>query len=58
MRHILVCKACRIYTLKDECKECGGKTDTPKPPKYSPEDKYARYRRKVLEKDRAQEGLI
>ena len=30
--------------MKEVC-SCGLKTITPKPPKYSPEDKYAKYRR-------------
>jgi H/ACA ribonucleoprotein complex subunit 3 len=44
--------------MKDICKECGKKTVSPRPPKYSPEDKYARYRRIAYEKDRKEEGLI
>lgn len=43
MKHIQKCTKCGIYTMKDEC--CGEKTTNPKPAKYSPEDKYAKYRR-------------
>ena len=32
--------------MKDTC-GCGGKVVNPKPVKYSPEDKYAEYRRKA-----------
>jgi H/ACA ribonucleoprotein complex subunit 3 len=44
---ILYCKKCRIYTLKDSCKKCGGATINPKPARFSPPDPYGRYRRKL-----------
>lgn len=50
MKHILKCVKCNIYTLKEKC-QCGGKAVSPKPAKYSPEDKYGKYRREVKEKD-------
>ena len=37
------CSICKKYTLKDIC--CNEKTLNPSPAKYSPEDKYAKYRR-------------
>ncbi|MGB9577013.1 MAG: RNA-protein complex protein Nop10 [Candidatus Micrarchaeia archaeon] len=40
------CVACKAYTLKEECPKCGGETRAAHPPKYSPHDKYAEYRRK------------
>jgi H/ACA ribonucleoprotein complex subunit 3 len=43
MKHIMKCAKCGKYTLKNEC--CGERTIIPKPAKYSPYDKYARYRR-------------
>jgi len=57
MRHILRCAECGNYTMKEMC-SCGGAAITPKPPKYSPEDKYAGYRRKAKEEQRKKEGLI
>ncbi len=39
------CPKCKTYTLNDCCKKCGTKTITVKPPKYSPIDKYGKYRR-------------
>jgi len=39
------CPSCKIYTLKEVCPKCNGKTVSPEPPKYSPENKYGRYRR-------------
>lgn len=51
MKHILKCE-CGKYTLKEICH---GKTQRVIPAKYSPEDKYAEYRRKqkeILTKER------
>ncbi len=47
MKHILVCKDCGVYTIKDKCPKCGKGTIRKIPPKYSPDDKYGKYRRKV-----------
>jgi H/ACA ribonucleoprotein complex subunit 3 len=38
------CTNCKRYTLKEECIICGKDTSTVHPGKYSPDDKYARYR--------------
>lgn len=46
MKKILKCQKCKEYTLKEKC-ACGGTAITIKPPKYSPKDKYAEYRRKA-----------
>ncbi|MFC1648088.1 nucleolar RNA-binding Nop10p family protein [Nanoarchaeota archaeon] len=35
---------CGSYGLKEKC-DCGSERKRPKPPKYSPEDRYANYRR-------------
>ena len=43
---IKICKNCNIFTLEDKCKLCKDKTSSPKPPRYSPVDKYGEYRRK------------
>lgn len=40
------CTVCGRYTLKRErCPYCGGVTRIPHPAKFSPDDKYSRYRR-------------
>ena len=46
MKHILKCISCGSYGLSESC-NCGSKRLEPKPAKYSPEDKYARYRREA-----------
>lgn len=38
------CVNCNIYTLKEVCVNCNSKTSTAHPPKFSPDDKYIRYR--------------
>ena len=42
--------------MKEKC--CGEKTIDSKPPKYSPDDKYGRFRREVKEKERKDKDLI
>jgi H/ACA ribonucleoprotein complex subunit 3 len=39
------CQKCERYTLnKDGCPYCGGTVRIPHPPKFSPDDKYLKYR--------------
>ncbi|MCW4017488.1 MAG: RNA-protein complex protein Nop10 [Candidatus Bathyarchaeota archaeon] len=39
------CEKCGNYTLQTEvCLRCGGKVHIPHPAKFSPEDKYLKYR--------------
>jgi len=42
-----ICKSCSMYTLKNECPACGITTIMPIPPRYSPEDRYGTYRRRL-----------
>ena len=45
MKHLIrKCSACNRYTLKRLCPKCNAPTIDPHPAKYSPDDKYARYR--------------
>lgn len=39
-----VCSQCNLYTLKDKCKKCDLDTLSAHPAKFSPDDKYLRYR--------------
>lgn len=41
---MLKCSSCGKYTISEKCPYCSGKTVTVHPAKYSPDDKYARYR--------------
>jgi len=38
------CTKCGTYTLKPSCPKCGVETKVAHPPKFSPEDKYVKYR--------------
>jgi H/ACA ribonucleoprotein complex subunit 3 len=51
MKRILKCPNCGKYGLTEEC-TCGSKKIEPKPPKYTPEDKYAHYRRMAKEHEK------
>lgn len=41
------CTACLDYTLAEACPRCGGTTVQNTPAKFSPEDTYGSYRRKL-----------
>jgi len=46
MRSIMKkCPVCGRYTMEDECPVCGERTVSPLPPRFSPEDRYGKYRR-------------
>ena len=48
MAHLYKCTKCDNYTLNSKtCPKCGSPVSDPKPPKYSPQDKYGVYRRKA-----------
>ncbi|MDP6139388.1 MAG: nucleolar RNA-binding Nop10p family protein [Candidatus Woesearchaeota archaeon] len=57
MRNILKCDKCGKYTMKESCL-CEGKALTPKPAKFSVEDKYGAYRRKAKIDFFKKEGLV
>lgn len=42
----------------DQHCSCGGKAVSPKPAKYSPEDKYGHMRREVKKKELIEKGLL
>jgi len=42
---IMKCMVCGAYTLKRSCPKCGQKAVHAQPARYSPEDKYGKYRR-------------
>ncbi|MEK6921397.1 MAG: nucleolar RNA-binding Nop10p family protein [Nanoarchaeota archaeon] len=56
-KRLLFCVKCQRYTMKQVC-SCGEKTAEKKPAKFSPEDKYAHYRRAAKEERRKKEGLV
>lgn len=57
LMHILRCEKCGTYSMDEVC-GCGGKAVSVKPPKYSPDDKYAELRRKVKRPLLEEKGLL
>jgi H/ACA ribonucleoprotein complex subunit 3 len=51
-----VCPACHRYTLAARCPACGGATRSPHPVRFSPEDRWGRYRRALFAEARADAG--
>jgi len=48
MRSLMrVCREDRTYTLREVCPRCGAATVAPLPARYSPEDRYGKYRRRL-----------
>jgi len=45
--HIRECRIDHIYTLLKNCPICGKETTSVHPARYSPEDRYGKYRRMV-----------
>ncbi|HLE97148.1 MAG TPA: nucleolar RNA-binding Nop10p family protein [Candidatus Thermoplasmatota archaeon] len=44
---LLRCGACGRYSMMKACPACGASTARPGPAKYSPEDAYGSYRRRL-----------
>jgi len=44
---LMRCKRCGRYTLQETCPGCGSSTSKPYPPRFSPEDRYGSYRRRL-----------
>ncbi len=47
MPKIRKCNVCKRYTMKEICPICGKETLIMEPPRYSPQDKYGKYRRLI-----------
>ena len=57
MKKLLKCSKCDAYTMKEK-HSCGGSAITPKPAKFTLEDKYGGLRRKAKRKEWEKAGLI
>ncbi len=51
-----VCRSCGRYTLRTSCPDCHAPTRTPHPARFSPNDRYGKYRRMLTEATPAPEG--
>lgn len=41
------CMECGAYSLSEVCPKCGGRATSPHPSRFSPEDRYGKYRRRL-----------
>lgn len=48
---LAICRTCRRYTLQPLCPVCNEATTTPHPARFSPEDPYGEYRRRLKRLD-------
>ncbi len=46
---ILRCRECNLYSMKENCPKCGRPTSITRPARYSPEDRYGKYRRALIQ---------
>ncbi|HIP66716.1 MAG TPA: RNA-protein complex protein Nop10 [Candidatus Nanopusillus sp.] len=58
MKEIRKCPKCRIYTFREICPRCNNKTNRAIPPKFSPEDPWGKYRRKMKRKLLEKKGWL
>jgi len=42
------CDKCGLYTLKGTCPKCGSPTRVPIPARFSPQDHYGEFRRRLI----------
>jgi len=54
MPNLLYCSKCNTYTLETICINCKKITISKKPPRFSPEDHYGRYRRKLKKQQKGE----
>lgn len=47
------CTSCKEYTLQEACPRCGAKAKPNRPAKFSPEDNFGEYRRRLKKLDAA-----
>ena len=48
---LMVCRSCGTYTMKEACAKCGTATVIAHPARFSPDDRYARYRSPLAYQD-------
>jgi H/ACA ribonucleoprotein complex subunit 3 len=53
MPHLYYCKNCKDYTLDSICKKCNENTISKYPPRFSPQDRFGEYRRKLKKIERS-----
>lgn len=56
--HIRKCMDDQRYTVEKNCPVCGKETILPRPPKFSPQDKYASLRRESKKAELQEKGFF
>ena len=56
MKRLLYCELCKSYTLKES--HCGSVSVLHQPAKWSPEDKYGKYRLEARMEELKKKGLV
>jgi H/ACA ribonucleoprotein complex subunit 3 len=46
---LMRCGSCNRYTMEAQCPLCGGPVERRAPARYSPQARYGRYRRKLMD---------
>mgnify|MGYP001613299638 CR=1 FL=1 len=57
MKRLLYCDKCSAYTLK-ETHDCGSVSVLHQPAKWSPDDKYGKYRLEARREELKKKGLV
>jgi H/ACA ribonucleoprotein complex subunit 3 len=42
-----ICRSCHTYSMRPACPKCGAATQSPHPARFSPQDRYGEYRRRL-----------
>ena len=50
------CLGCGRYSTEDRCADCGNATVTAHPAKFSPDDRYGKYRRIAIKEQYGENG--
>ncbi|MBS7382318.1 MAG: RNA-protein complex protein Nop10 [Candidatus Methanomethylophilaceae archaeon] len=52
------CPKCGRYSMKEKCLDCSADTVTAHPPRYSPDDRYGKYRRESIIEEYGENGKL
>ncbi|MBQ7702080.1 MAG: hypothetical protein IJT54_06725 [Candidatus Methanomethylophilaceae archaeon] len=52
------CPSCGQYSMRLECKDCSSSTVPAHPPRYSPDDRYGKYRRIAIVQEYGENGKL
>jgi len=53
---LMRCIVCKRYTMGDRCPSCGASAERRAPARYSPQDRFGKYRRRLMRESGGAEG--